>query len=181
VKVNGSKTNYRWFNIASLISIILAACTIALWTNAFAVDPSVSLSQNFHIRVTGRNNNVGGSLDFFNNAEVGPFGGVSFIVNSNTPPSVGWGLELGDYGFGRTTDFERPGKVSRIIRFCDLPGIHFEHIRSPDEALPLWVFDGKPLVSAFSIQHFACGVDFSPLAFAAQNNWQLKNQTPICF
>lgn len=140
MKSNGGKPNYSLFNMASLASIILAACTIALWTEVFAVNPSVSLSQNFHVSALTGDSNVGSRLAFFNNAQVGPFGGVSFIVNHDAPPSVGWGLELGDYGFGRTTDFEKPGKVSRIIRFCYLPGIHFEHIRSTDEALPLWVF-----------------------------------------
>gem|GEM_PF-5709135 len=134
------KESHRRFNVASLVSLVLAVFTLVLWLLTFAVTPwdhRISFTQNFHVSVwRGFSDDIPGRLVFFN-ATNGPFvGGTIALSSTNDPPPVRRIWHLGKNGFGHITILQRGGEISE--RFCDLPGVYFRHIRWFNNYLPVW-------------------------------------------
>jgi len=85
----------RIFTTLSLISAMLAACTVVLWPWSFWADPCtdcLSFSGDFHVAVQD------GRVSFFNSKDYGPYHGsvVSFADNAFAAER-GFGNTLGVY------------------------------------------------------------------------------------
>jgi hypothetical protein len=97
----------RAFNVATLISSILLACTTILWASAFAINPwhyRLSVTSTFHVGVWGGfDGPFLGRLVFFNDKEYGPYrGSIIFLVDSqgnSARPMITreWGDAFGVY------------------------------------------------------------------------------------
>lgn len=105
----------RIFNILSLISGSLLACTIVLWAWSFWADARkhcISFSTDFHFAVQD------GRVSFFNDKEYGPYRGS--IIALTSPE---WPIER--------IFSERRG-------FGDTAGIYYRYFRWADSGAVLW-------------------------------------------
>jgi hypothetical protein len=136
--------SHRKFNVASLVSLVLAIFTLVLWLLTFAVTPwdhRISFTKNFHVSVwSGFSSDTLGRLVVFNNAQYGPYRGSTMGIGGPNTHEVrqGWHTANYDSGFGQITYIGERGEVVDRVRACTLPGIYFRHFLVHDQPLPLW-------------------------------------------
>lgn len=133
--------SHRKFNVASLVSLVLAIFILVLWLLTFAVTPwdhRISFTRNFHVSVwSGFSGDTLGRLVVFNNAQYGPYRGSIMSIGGKNTHETRWGWHMRDYDFGQITFTTQKGEVDKV-RVCDLPGIYFRDFQIHSENRPLW-------------------------------------------
>ncbi len=128
------------FNRASFVSLVLAAIALALWIASLVVIPEdhrISFTKNFHVGVwKGYSGEIPGRLVIFNGTNGPWIGGTIAMDATNNPPPILRTWYWGKNGFGYKTIFTQSCDVSEM--FCELPGIHFTHIKWSNHPLPIW-------------------------------------------
>lgn len=131
----------HWFDIASLISGILAAVTIALWLLTFFASPRLPVTRHFNLGIwKGFSGEKLGMLEIFNDSQYGPYtGSIIAFADHEYPPKFVW-----RYGTGENCEilkqifFDGKGAIVVTVTGADFPGLCYRHFRWPEKAEPLW-------------------------------------------
>lgn len=131
----------HWFHIASLMSGVLAAITVALWLVTFLASPRLPLTRHFNLGIwKGFSGEKLGMLEAFNDSKYGPYNGsIIAISDDKHPPKAVWDWRVGEnYGAGKKYIFDGKGAIQVTTTDADFPGIYYRHFQWPNTPQPLW-------------------------------------------